>query len=148
MHPCLIKAACVHSVFEHNAIHLQMLVDDIGDVTVTNDGATILKLLEVQHPAAKVRPADAACCVHVASVGCDGFSHSSTNIMACACCTRGDCERDHMPAAVAAAAQPGQCPRACGTPAAAVANRSMHVHQHQQAALSLHTRHKKRSNTG
>lgn len=33
----------------------QMLVDDIGDVTVTNDGATILKLLEVEHPAAKVR---------------------------------------------------------------------------------------------
>lgn len=32
----------------------KMLVDDIGDVTVTNDGATILKLLEVQHPAAKV----------------------------------------------------------------------------------------------
>ena len=31
-----------------------MLVDDIGDVTITNDGATILKLLEVQHPAAKV----------------------------------------------------------------------------------------------
>jgi hypothetical protein len=38
-----------------------MLVDDIGDVTVTNDGATILKLLEVQHPAAKVRLADIAC---------------------------------------------------------------------------------------
>lgn len=33
---------------------LQMLVDDIGEVTVTNDGATILKLLEVEHPAAKV----------------------------------------------------------------------------------------------
>lgn len=32
-----------------------MLVDDVGDVTVTNDGATILKLLEVEHPAAKVR---------------------------------------------------------------------------------------------
>lgn len=32
----------------------KMLVDDIGDVTVTNDGATILKLLEVQHPAAKI----------------------------------------------------------------------------------------------
>ena len=31
-----------------------MLVDDIGDVTITNDGATILKLLEVEHPAAKV----------------------------------------------------------------------------------------------
>eukprot|EP00919_Chromeraceae_sp_WS-2016_P019830 GHVR01047092.1.p1 GENE.GHVR01047092.1~~GHVR01047092.1.p1 ORF type:complete len:570 (-),score=157.60 GHVR01047092.1:183-1892(-) len=32
----------------------KMLVDDIGDVTVTNDGATILRQLEVQHPAAKV----------------------------------------------------------------------------------------------
>nr|CAH7752901.1 unnamed protein product [Callosobruchus chinensis] len=31
-----------------------MLVDDIGDVTVTNDGATILRLLEVEHPAARV----------------------------------------------------------------------------------------------
>lgn len=29
-------------------------VDDIGEVTITNDGATILKQLEVQHPAAKV----------------------------------------------------------------------------------------------
>ena len=32
----------------------KMLVDEIGDVTVSNDGATILKLLEVQHPAAKI----------------------------------------------------------------------------------------------
>ncbi|CAL9135741.1 unnamed protein product [Musa acuminata var. zebrina] len=32
----------------------KMLVDDIGDVTITNDGATILKMLEVEHPAAKV----------------------------------------------------------------------------------------------
>lgn len=32
----------------------KMLVDSIGDVTITNDGATILKLLEVEHPAAKV----------------------------------------------------------------------------------------------
>jgi len=43
----------------------KMLVDDIGDVTITNDGnllkeanpilgATILKQLEVHHPAAKV----------------------------------------------------------------------------------------------
>jgi len=32
----------------------KMLVDDVGDVTVTNDGATILKNLEVEHPAAKV----------------------------------------------------------------------------------------------
>ena len=28
----------------------KMLVDDIGDVTITNDGATILKQLEVTHP--------------------------------------------------------------------------------------------------
>merc|ERR1719156_11030 len=32
----------------------KMLVDDIGEVTITNDGATILKQLEVEHPAAKV----------------------------------------------------------------------------------------------
>lgn len=32
----------------------KMLVDQVGDVTVTNDGATILSLLEVEHPAAKV----------------------------------------------------------------------------------------------
>jgi T-complex protein 1 subunit alpha len=29
-------------------------VDSIGDMTITNDGATILKQLEVEHPAAKV----------------------------------------------------------------------------------------------
>jgi len=32
----------------------KMLVDDIGDVTITNDGATILAQLEVDHPAARV----------------------------------------------------------------------------------------------
>ncbi|KAF1744940.1 hypothetical protein MXB_4097 [Myxobolus squamalis] len=32
----------------------KMLVDDIGDITVTNDGATILKLMEVEHPAARI----------------------------------------------------------------------------------------------
>lgn len=31
-----------------------MLVDSLGDVTITNDGATILKQIEVQHPAAKM----------------------------------------------------------------------------------------------
>jgi len=31
-----------------------MLVDDIGDVTITNDGATILSQLEVEHPAARI----------------------------------------------------------------------------------------------
>jgi len=32
----------------------KMLVDTLGDVTVTNDGATILKEIDVQHPAAKM----------------------------------------------------------------------------------------------
>jgi len=32
----------------------KMLVDEVGDVTITNDGATILKLLDVEQPAAKV----------------------------------------------------------------------------------------------
>ncbi|MCD6409158.1 MAG: TCP-1/cpn60 chaperonin family protein [Candidatus Verstraetearchaeota archaeon] len=32
----------------------KMLVDTFGDVTITNDGATILKEIEVQHPAAKM----------------------------------------------------------------------------------------------
>src|SRR5919197_1650048 len=32
----------------------KMLVSPIGDVTITNDGATILKEIEVEHPAAKM----------------------------------------------------------------------------------------------
>src|SRR5437762_8242992 len=32
----------------------KMLVDSLGDVTITNDGATMLKEMEVQHPAAKM----------------------------------------------------------------------------------------------
>ena len=32
----------------------KMMVDDIGDVTGTNDGATILSLLTVDHPAGKI----------------------------------------------------------------------------------------------
>ncbi|MBE19195.1 MAG: thermosome subunit [Thaumarchaeota archaeon] len=32
----------------------KMLVDSMGDVTITNDGATILKEIDVQHPAAKM----------------------------------------------------------------------------------------------
>ena len=31
-----------------------MLVDSLGDVTITNDGATILKEIDVQHPAGKM----------------------------------------------------------------------------------------------
>ena len=32
----------------------KMLVDEIGDVTITNDGATLLRQIEVDHPAAKI----------------------------------------------------------------------------------------------
>ncbi|KAJ1837554.1 chaperonin-containing T-complex alpha subunit Cct1, partial [Coemansia sp. RSA 2708] len=32
----------------------KMLVDDVGEVTISNDGATILQLLEVEHPAGKI----------------------------------------------------------------------------------------------
>ena len=32
----------------------KMLVDSMGDVTITNDGATMLKEIDVQHPAAKM----------------------------------------------------------------------------------------------
>jgi thermosome len=32
----------------------KMLVDSLGDITITNDGATILKEMDVQHPAAKM----------------------------------------------------------------------------------------------
>ena len=31
-----------------------MLVDQVGEVLITNDGATILKRLDVEHPAGKV----------------------------------------------------------------------------------------------
>jgi archaeal chaperonin len=32
----------------------KMLVSTIGDVTITNDGATILKEIDIEHPAAKI----------------------------------------------------------------------------------------------
>jgi len=32
----------------------KMLVDSVGDITITNDGATILNEMEIQHPAAKM----------------------------------------------------------------------------------------------
>ena len=32
----------------------KMLVDGLGDVTITNDGATILDTIDVEHPAAKM----------------------------------------------------------------------------------------------
>jgi len=32
----------------------KMLVDSMGDVVITNDGATILKAMDIEHPAAKM----------------------------------------------------------------------------------------------
>jgi len=32
----------------------KMLVDSLGDVTITNDGATILDEMQIEHPAAKM----------------------------------------------------------------------------------------------
>src|SRR5512135_208368 len=32
----------------------KMLIDNLGDITITNDGATILNEIEVEHPAAKM----------------------------------------------------------------------------------------------
>eukprot|EP00658_Telonema_sp_P-2_P046976 TRINITY_DN353_c0_g1_i4.p1 TRINITY_DN353_c0_g1~~TRINITY_DN353_c0_g1_i4.p1 ORF type:complete len:368 (+),score=126.44 TRINITY_DN353_c0_g1_i4:121-1224(+) len=32
----------------------KMLLDNMGDITITNDGATILQLLDVEHPAGKI----------------------------------------------------------------------------------------------
>src|SRR3989338_5357605 len=32
----------------------KMIVDSIGDITITNDGVTILKEMQIEHPAAKM----------------------------------------------------------------------------------------------
>ena len=32
----------------------KMLVDSVGEITVTNDGVTILEKMEIEHPAAKM----------------------------------------------------------------------------------------------
>ncbi len=32
----------------------KMLIDSLGDITITNDGATVLDEIDVQHPAAKM----------------------------------------------------------------------------------------------
>ncbi|TVU01407.1 hypothetical protein EJB05_53120 [Eragrostis curvula] len=50
---CAAVANIVKPAFGRQGLD-KMVVDSIGDVTVTNDGATILKLLDVEHPAAKV----------------------------------------------------------------------------------------------
>ncbi|KAK9202525.1 hypothetical protein WN944_017736 [Citrus x changshan-huyou] len=43
-----------HEVDFIGAGSIRCLFDDIGDVKITNDGATIFKMLEIEHPAAKV----------------------------------------------------------------------------------------------
>ena len=53
-----IAAAKIISEIVHTSLGPRgmdkMLVDSLGDVTITNDGATILKEIDVQHPAAKM----------------------------------------------------------------------------------------------
>ncbi|KAK7514493.1 T-complex protein 1 subunit alpha [Phyllosticta citricarpa] len=46
-------ASVVKSSFGPSGLD-KMMVDDIGEVTVTNDGATILSLLDIQHPAGRI----------------------------------------------------------------------------------------------
>jgi len=50
---CIALANIVKTSFGPTGLD-KLLVDEIGDVTITNDGATILSKLEVEHPAAKV----------------------------------------------------------------------------------------------
>jgi len=50
---CVALANIVKTSFGPQGLD-KMLVDQVGDVTVTNDGATILAMLQVEHPAAKV----------------------------------------------------------------------------------------------
>jgi len=50
---CKIVAEIVRSSLGPRGMD-KMLVDSLGDVTITNDGATILKEIDVQHPAAKM----------------------------------------------------------------------------------------------
>ncbi|NIP62337.1 MAG: thermosome subunit [Nitrosopumilaceae archaeon] len=50
---CKIIADIIHTSLGPRGMD-KMLVDSLGDVTITNDGATILKEIDVQHPAAKM----------------------------------------------------------------------------------------------
>jgi thermosome len=50
---CKIISEIVHTSLGPRGMD-KMLVDSLGDVTITNDGATILKEIDVQHPAAKM----------------------------------------------------------------------------------------------
>ena len=50
---CKIIAEIIHTSLGPRGMD-KMLVDSLGDVTITNDGATILKEIDVQHPAAKM----------------------------------------------------------------------------------------------
>ena len=55
--PLIIHVAIIHVLHVCTTLEHPTSITDFRysqDVTVTNDGATILKLLEVEHPAAKV----------------------------------------------------------------------------------------------
>lgn len=82
-------------------------VDNIGDVTITNDGATILKQLEVEHPAAKVL-------VDLAQLQDEEVGDGTTSvvIIAAELLRVRSCYRSHRQAAGSLLAL-----RACGMPA-------------------------------
>ncbi|KAL0136939.1 chaperonin Cpn60/TCP-1 family [Mucor lusitanicus] len=53
----VLAAVCIANIVKSSLGPVgldKMLVDEIGDVTISNDGATILQLLEVEHPAGRV----------------------------------------------------------------------------------------------
>ena len=57
----------------------RVLTPVVGDVTISNDGATIMKLLDIVHPAAKTlvdiaRSQDAEVCARCLCGGADGYA--------------------------------------------------------------------------
>lgn len=56
----------------------------LKDVTITNDGATILKLLEVEHPAAKVL-------VELAELQDQEVGDGTTSVVRSKCCPSNSC---------------------------------------------------------
>ncbi len=59
----------------------KMMVDSLGDVTITSDGATVLDELDVQHPAAKML-------VEVAKTQDDEVGDGTTTSVVRSCSTR------------------------------------------------------------
>lgn len=50
----ILRFFLVYFIYISRSVHISQVILFFQDVTITNDGATILKLLEVEHPAAKI----------------------------------------------------------------------------------------------